>query len=155
MAKKQYELLESKIEDTYIRESLRRIRVALQDLDSRTDSSTSSGDVTNIINSLSVWKKINTNANASTTTIVDQVAVTDFGTLEYTISIEDTVNNKTRSMKMMINNENGSLKDTILGRIGTGIDFSIEPVNNAGTMELRITNNEVNGLSVNMARLTL
>ena len=152
---KQYELLESKIKDEYIREALRRIRVALQDLDVRSDSTSSSGDVTNIVNALSVWKKINTNANASTTTIVDQVAMSDFGTIEYTISIEDTVNNKTRSMKIMINNENGSLKETVLGRIGTGIDFSISPIVNAGTMELTIVNNEVNGLAVNMARLTL
>ena len=152
---KQYELLESKIKDEYIRESLRRIRVILQDLDTRADSGSSSGDVTNIVNSLSVWKKINTNANASTSTIVDQVSLTDFSTLEYTISIEDTVNNKSRSMKMEVNNENGSLKDTVFGRIGTGIDFSISSVNNSGTMELTIANNEINGLAVNMARLTL
>jgi len=152
---KQYELLESKIQDQYVREAFRRVRVALQDLDGRADSGADSGDVTNIINSLSVWKKINTNANASTTTIVDQVAITDFSTLEYTISIENTVNNKVRSMKLLINNENGSLKETVFGRIGVGIDFSISSVNNSGTMELTITNNEVNGLAVNMARLTL
>lgn len=152
---KQYELLESKIKDEYIREALRRIRVALQDLDVRADSSSSSGDVTNIVNALSVWKKINTNADASTTTIVDQVAITDFSTLEYTISIKDTVNNKVRSMKLLINNENGSLKETVFGRIGVGIDFSISPVINSGIMELTITNNEANGLAVNMARLTL
>jgi len=152
---KQYELLESKVKDEYIREALRRIRVALQDLDVRADSTSSSGDVTNIVNALSVWKKINTNANASTTTIVDQVAITDFSTLEYTISIGDTVSNKAKSMKMIINNQNGSLKENVFGKIGDGIDFSISPVNNSGTMELRITNNEVNGLAVNMARLTL
>jgi len=152
---KQYELLESKIQDQYVREAFRRVRVALQDLDGRADSSTDSGDVTNIINSLSVWKKINTNADASTTTIVDQVAITDFSTLEYTISIKDTVNNKVRSMKMIINNQNGSLKENVFGKIGGGIDFSISSVNNSGTMELTITNNEVNGLAVNMARLTL
>lgn len=152
---KQYELLESKIKDQYIREAFRRIRVALQDLDVRADSTSSSGDVTNIVNALSVWKKINTNANASTTTIVDQVSVTDFSTLEYTISIEDTVNNKVRSMKIIINNQNGSLKENVFGKIGGGIDFSISTVNNSGIMELKIINNEVNGLSVNMARLTL
>tara|TARA_R110002012_G_scaffold168596_1_gene332131 strand:- start:139 stop:603 length:465 start_codon:yes stop_codon:yes gene_type:complete len=152
---KQYELLESKVKDQYIREALRRIRVALQDLDVRADSTSTSGDVTNIVNALSVWKKINTNANASSTTIVDQISITDFSTLEYTISIEDTVNNKTRSMKMMINNQNGSLKENVFGKIGGGIDFSISSVNNLGTMELTITNNEANGLAVNMARLTL
>lgn len=152
---KQYELLESKIKDEYIREAFRRVRASLQDLDSRADSGASGGDVTNIVNALSVWRKINTNANASTSTIVDQVAITDFSTLEYTISIEDTVNNKTRSMKLLINNENGSLKESVFSRIGTGIDFSLSTVNNSGTMELTITNNEVNGLAVNMARLTL
>lgn len=152
---KQYELLESKIRDQYIREAFRRVRVALQDLDERSDSSSTPGDVTNIINALSIWRRINTNADPSTTTIVDQVAITDFTTLEYSISIEDSTNNKVRSMKMVINNENGSLKDTVFARIGRGIDFSISAVNNSGTMELTITNNEVNGLAVNMARLTL
>lgn len=152
---KQYELLESKIKDEYIREAIRRIRAALKDLDTRASSGASSGDITNIVNAISVWKKINTNANASTTTIIDQVPLSSFSTLEYTLSIEDTIGNKTRSMKMLINNENGSLSETVFARIGVGIDFSISPINNAGTMELTIINNETNGLAVNMARLTL
>lgn len=152
---KRIELLESKIKDTYIREAFRRIRILLQELDTASDNSTSSGDVLNIINSVSVWKKITTNANASSSTIVDQVAITDFSTIKYIIDIQDTINNKTRSMEMIINNENGSIKESVFGRIGSGIDFSISPVNNSGTMELTITNNEVNGLSVSLARLVL
>lgn len=152
---KRYELLESKIKDPYIREAFRRVRQALKDLESGVDSSASSGDITNIVNNLSVWKKITTNANASTSTIVDQIAITDFSTIKYIIDIEDTVNNKTRSMEMVINNENGSLTESVFARIGEGIDFSISPVNNSGTMELTITNNEVNGLAVNLARLVL
>lgn len=152
---KQYELLESKVEDVVVREALRRIRAALQDLDQRSSGGTSGDDITNIFNALSIWVKITTNADASTSTIIDQVDVSQFSTLKYVIDVQDTVNNKTKSMEMIINNENGSLKESVFGRIGNGIDFSINTVNNSGTMELTITNNEAIGLSVSAAKLIL
>lgn len=152
---KQYELLESKIKDPVIREGFRRIRQALQDLDQRADDNSSADTITNVFNSISVWRRLNTNANALSSTIIDQVAINDFSTIKYILSIEDTVNNKTRSMEIIINNENGSLTDSVPVRIGSGIDFSISSVNNSGTMELTITNNEANGLAITAAKLVL
>lgn len=149
------ELLLTEFKDPYIRENFRRIRNALNEIDGRVSDSATSGDIINNIVANSVWRKINTNADASTTTTVDQVNVNDFNVAKYIMSLRDETNNKTTIVELSIRNENGSLTDTVFGKISGGISFLLDVVNDAGLMKINITNNEVVGLTIGMARLTL
>lgn len=149
------ELLLSKFKDPYIAENFRRIRNILKDLDSRVSDSVDSGDVINNIIANSVWRKINTNVNASTTTTLDQVNLSDFYALKYIISIRDATNNKTTTVELIIKNENGSLVDTVFAKLSGGISFSIDAISDSGFMKLNLLNNEAVGLAVSMAKLTL
>lgn len=149
------ELLLSEFKDPYIRENFRRIRNILKDLDSRVSDSASGGDIISNIIANSVWKKINTNVNASTTTTIDQINLNDFTVMKYIVSIRDITNNKTTSVEMTIRNENGSLDDSVFAKLSGGINFSINAINDAGFLKLNLQNNEAVGLSINMARLVL
>lgn len=149
------ELLLSEFKDPYVKENFRRIRNILKDLDSRVSDSATSGDIINNIVANSVWKKINTNANASTTTTIDQINLNDFYTLKYVISIRDEANNKTTTTEITIKNENGSLVDTVFAKLSGGISFSLDAINDGGLMKLNLQNNEAAGLTIRMARLTL
>lgn len=149
------ELLLTEFKDPYVRENFRRIRDILRDLDSRVSDSATSGDVINNIIANSVWKKINTNADASTTTTIDQINLNDFFTLKYIISIRDNTNNKTTTVELTVKNENGSLVDTVFAKLSGGISFALDAVNDSGLMKLNLQNNEAVGLTIGMARLTL
>lgn len=149
------ELLLAEFKDPYVRENFRRIRDILKDIDSRVaDTETSDTIINNIIAS-SVWRKISTNAAASSNTSIDQVNISDFKTAKYIISIRDETNNKTTAVEMTIKNENGSLTDSVFAKLSGGISFSLDAVEDAGIMKLNLFNNEAVGLAISMARLTL
>lgn len=99
------------------------------------------------------WRKITVSAPASSPTVVDSLNVGVFNTAEYTINITNGTTNKTRTMKLVVHNENGTISDTVYARIGEGMNISVGAVNNAGTMQLVVTNNEVNAIDVKVARL--
>lgn len=149
------ELLESKLQDPYVREAFRRVKVILTDLESRVDAAGGDSNVINTIIAASVWKKINVSALASSTTTLDSVSVNDFKTLKYIVSVRDNANNKTGTFEINIKNENGSLTDTVFAKLSGGINFAVNVINDAGFMKLNITNNEVVNLAINSAKLTL
>ena len=99
------------------------------------------------------WRKITVSAPASSPIIVDQLAVGIFNTAEYTINITNSTSNLTRTMKMLVHNQNGIISDTVYGRIGQGLNIAVSAVNTAGNMQLIVTNNEVNAIDVKVARL--
>lgn len=101
------------------------------------------------------WSVIPNNAGASSTTILDQINISNFIVAKYIVAIRDDTNNNTVSFELTVNNNNGTLKDSISSRLGSGINYAISADNNAGTMEINLINNETNIVTVNMARLTL
>ena len=149
------ELLLSEFKDPYIRENFRRIRNILKDLDGRVSDSVSSGDIITNIVANSIWKKISNTVAASSTGTIDQISINDFNTVKYIVSIRDNTNNKTTTVEITVKNQNGSLVDTVFGKLSGGINYSLVATNDAGIMKLNLTNNELVSLDVTMARLTL
>lgn len=149
------ELLIAELKDPYIRENFRRLKQILKDLDSRLEDTGSSGDIINNLLAVSTWQKISANVATATTAPINEISINDFKTLKYIVSLRDEVDNKTSTFEITIKNENGSLNDTVFAKISGGIDYNVNAVNNSGVMELNITNNTLNTLSIVMARLIL
>jgi len=148
------ELLIKELSDPYIRENFRRIKLLIQDIESRVDGG-SSGDAINNIIAASVWKKLNVSARSNGLTTLDSVSINNFKSLKYIVSVRDDSNNKTGTFEMNIKNENGSLTDSVFAKLSGGIDFAVNVTNDAGFMKLIFTNNENVNLAINSAKLTL
>jgi hypothetical protein len=148
------ELLLSELKDPYIRENFRRIKLLLNDIESRSTGS-GSGDIINNIISSSIWEKETSEISALNTQAIDQIDINDFLVSKYIISVRDESANKTSTMEMTIKNENGSISDSIFAKISGGINFNINAVLDTGSMKLNLTNNENNNLSVILAKITL
>ncbi len=149
------ELLIKELNDPYIRENFRRIKVLLEDIESRVGDSGSSGDTINNIIAASVWKKVSVNALNSSVTTMDSISINNFKTIKYIVSVRDDVNNKTGTFEINIKNENGSLSDSIFAKISGGINFAVNVENDAGFMKIKFTNNEAVNLAINSAKLIL
>ena len=83
---------------------------------------------------------------ASTTLVVDTVALSNFRHLEYVVTYEDLTTNDLKSSKILILNDNSSLDDSVFGRNGSNIKVALSATTNAGNMELEVTNSETNSV---------
>jgi hypothetical protein len=101
----------------------------------------------------SIWTRFTVTASASSSSIIDQVALSGFSSLKYIVSIED--NGRVKTQELLVCNDNGDIKDAVFGRLGASINFAITSIANAGNFELQFTNNETNNLNINIARLVL
>lgn len=101
------------------------------------------------------WVKFSDHVTNGTTKAIDTIALSDFNGASYEITVYNRTQSVARTFKITINNANGALKDIVSGRIGTPIDYKIDAIVNAGNMELELTNNELYGLDVSVARLIL
>lgn len=99
------------------------------------------------------WRKITVNALSSSATVIDTISVGTFNTAKYILNITNNTTNKTKSMEMLVSNENGTICDIVYSRIGEGIDMGVGAVNSAGNMQLIVNNNEANDINVKIGRL--
>jgi len=150
------ELLLTQLKDAYIRENFRRIRELVEELERKVDDNAVSDTIINTVVNASVWRRTaGINAPSSSTTVLDQVNVNDFDSLKYIIKVRDEVSNKTTTKEMNVTNENGSINDVVFVKMYGGSNFALSAVNNSGTFELQLTNNDLNDYNVSIAKLTL
>lgn len=105
--------------------------------------------------SIPVWVRFTDIVNSDTTKIIDTLALSSFTAIKYLISIREQTNNKTTMVEMNLKNENGSLQDTIYGKLSGSIDFGISAISNSGNMELVLINNESIQVSISAAKVVL
>jgi len=104
----------------------------------------------------SVWDTISSSVTASSTGVVDSVANGMFQSLKYIITVFNDANTAYRTFELNVLNNNGSYKDTVSHRLQAGgLSLNVNTVNNAGTLELQITNNELYDVQVEIGRLVL
>jgi hypothetical protein len=104
----------------------------------------------------SIWDSITANISASSTGVIDTVGNGSFKSLKYIVSVFNGANNSFKTLEIDILNEGSTYKETVFGRLRSGSsDIEVTTVNNAGSMELRLTNNESFDLTVSAGRLVL
>lgn len=104
--------------------------------------------------SSSLWDSISSTATASSTTVVDSIIDGNFKTAKYIASIFNVANNSFKTLEIDILNEGGAYKETVFSRLRSGnSDIEISTVQNAGSMDLTIVNNESFDLTFSAGRL--
>lgn len=101
------------------------------------------------------WSKLSNTIPSSSVSVVDSISNNDFESLKYIVTIFNKANSAYRSFEFSILNNNGSYKDVLSHKIKSGASVSVDTNNNAGTLELKITNNESFDLQVELAKLIL
>lgn len=92
---------------------------------------------------------------AGQTLAVDSVPNDCFKAIRYQIAAENVANNAYLFRQMSALNNSGNYRDSVSDRLGSGVNLNIDFFNNAGTFELRLTNNELFDLEVSIGRLIL
>lgn len=143
--------------DPRIRENFRRLRDFVNDLQRQIDSIEvgPGDDVISTILGSSLWKTVNSQVVGGNTTDVDGLPLATFRAVKYIINIFNDAESASKTMELLINNENGSLSDSIFGKIGSIIDVEVDVVVSGSDMRIRVTNNETYNLGVTIARVTL
>jgi len=146
------ELLLTEMQDKYVRENIRRIKGYLQSLEERVGEGSSTTNITNNFSS-SIWSREITEVASSSTESLDSIALSNFQTAKYIVSVFNSVANETSSFEMLVKNDGSGLTDTVYDKINGGVDYTIGAVINVSDMELRLTNNEANSLDVTIVRV--
>ena len=100
--------------------------------------------------SSSLWDKKTKIIPASATESVDEISLDIFKAAKYVIFISNGID--TIMFDMNIINKNSNIKESIYGKIGTGISFSIDTSVSLGLMSLKITNKETSSINTELIR---
>jgi hypothetical protein len=100
--------------------------------------------------SSSVWERKKKDIPASSTVAVDDVELTRFSGLRYVICVIN--GNETIMFDMSLIKKISSVKETIYGKIGSGISFAVNTSVLSGIMYLNITNNEAVDIAVDLIK---
>ena len=100
------------------------------------------------INVAPIWEEFEGTVTNGTTGTLDTIDVNNFSIVKYIVSIDDTTNNKTTILEMMVRNINGSISDTVYGKLSGGIDYAINAINDSGNLKLQLQNNESVDLTI-------
>lgn len=82
---------------------------------------------------------------ASATTVIDSVPLADFRAIKYVLCIG--MGARTVQMDINLIKDNSAITETIFGKIGQGINFSLDTGILSGNMNVSITNNESSSIS--------
>lgn len=152
------ELLIAQIQDPYIRENLRRIKLEMEKVQGQVvtinNAISSSGGGTPAVPS-EVWTAATSTIPAGSTLAIDSVLLTQFRAIKYIVTVYNEANLTNRSFEMKVVNKFGSVDDQVYASIGSSIVFSIESLIVGPDMNLNLTNNTGYELTAKFARLIL
>lgn len=104
----------------------------------------------------SPWKVVSTNVSGLSTDNMDSVSNGDFQLLTYHVVVHSGINDFYTSFDLRVLNNGGSYKETITNKIRSGANnFQVNAINNAGTLEVQVINNNAFDVQIDFARLVL
>jgi hypothetical protein len=80
--------------------------------------------------------------SASSTEVIDTTLLSTFSRLDYIINFKDNPITVTKSLKLVVQNDAGSLTDKVSERMGGNIDVDVDVTDDAVDASIEITNNE-------------
>lgn len=94
------------------------------------------------------FQKFETTVSASSTAVIDTNLLSSFSRIDYIINFKDSPVTVTKSMKVVVQNNAGTVTDSVSERMGGPINVSIDNTDDAVDQFLEITNNESFDLTV-------
>ena len=91
---------------------------------------------------------------AGQTKVVHQIPIAQFRSVNYILTFFNVSEIKTRSLQLTVIKES-DIKWQTFGKLGKSLDIDISPSENAGNLDLSITNNEIFNIQVELAFATL
>lgn len=85
---------------------------------------------------------------AGLTVVVDTTLLSSFSRLDYILNFKDNPVTVTKSLKLAVQNNAGSLKDSVSERLGGPISLSVDVTDDAVDAMIEITNNEAFDIEV-------
>jgi hypothetical protein len=86
--------------------------------------------------------------SASSSLVVDATLLSTFSRLDYILNFKDNPVTVTKSLKLIVQNDAGSLKDSVSERLGGPINVLVDVTDDAVDAFLQITNNEIFDIEV-------
>lgn len=121
-------------------------------LDRRVTDVTTQGKLDEVINLLEdnalVFSKSTVVIPASTMVVVDTNLISSFSRLDYILNFKDSPVTVTKSLRLAVQNNGGSITDTVSERLGGTIDVLIDVTDDTVDTFLEITNNEAFALTM-------
>lgn len=149
------DLLLKEIDDAYVQENFRRLKLFLEAQDLSASGGSGGSTTTIISGGTSIWEEYNKSLPASSTTIVDTFLMSSFKQCEYIVNFKDTASNKEKGLKLSVIKDDGSLKENVYAIIGSAISLAINTNINGTNYELKVTNNEASSVDMYFARLKI
>jgi len=100
----------------------------------------------------SFWQKITVTVPASSTLAVDTALLSSFRTGEYAVNFYNGTLLKTKSLKMLINNDDAGISDQVYAKRGDALNVAISAVESGPNFLLNVTNNELSSVDVVLIR---
>ena len=141
------------IRDPYIRENFKRLLKGLDDVGDAGNVTNITNIVNNILSGSAVWTKFTDVVTLSSSKVIDSIVLANFNAVKYIITLYNTAQGESRYFEMVVVNQGGTLKDSVVAKLGSSLNYSINTTVNAGSMELTLFNNEAFNLDVSIGRL--
>lgn len=149
------DLLLKEIDDVYVQENFRRLKLFLEAQELSSSGGSSGGVTTIVTGTASLWEEFNRTITPGSTVIVDTFTMLSFKQVEYIVNFKDTTSSKEKSLKLSVIKDDGSLKDTVYARMGSAISLDVNTNINGANYELKVTNNEAFSVDMYFARLKI
>jgi len=97
-----------------------------------------------------VWNQKSDTIPGLTTIAADSLSLSNFFSATYLLSFNNASKNKSFTLK--INKGQNGLRSQVFAKSGTGLNITVEAIENGGQMEISITNNESFTINYTLAR---
>ena len=89
---------------------------------------------------------------AGQTVVIDTNLLSSFSRIDYILNFKDSPVTVTKSLKLVVQNNAGTITDTVSERLGGSIDLDVDVTDDAVDAFLEITNNEAYDVTVTFLR---
>lgn len=157
--KNKLKLLKIEVPDRYVQENFKRIENHVNEVICPDIGSSSGGDtinnITNVTNINGAWTKFTNTVPALTTKVIDVLALADFHSINYAITLYNDSESKTRTFQMTAFREGVTINTSVYNKQGSLVSLESDVLVNGLNSELTIVNNNNFDLEVGFARLSL
>ena len=111
--------------------------------------------ITDQANNALPWTKSEVVVPASSTVVIDTTLLSTFSRIDYIINFKDSPVTVTRSFKLVVQNDGGTVSHVISERMGGSIDADIDVTDDAVDAFVEVTNNESFAVTVTYLRAAI
>lgn len=150
------DLLLKEIEDIYVQENFRRLKLYLDSLIEQGILGVPGNNIQNINvggnNVETFWEDGSVTIPSSGTLIVDTVPLTSLNRAKYFLNFKGVTTSSTKGLDLTIQNNNGALTEVVTHKLGEALDVFVNVGDNGVDMGIEIVNNESESLNLSFIK---